>query len=415
MKYCSVPSGYSGIITAPASKSFLQRALLLAALTEGESRISGYSASDDSEAVINAVNAMGAETRLDGDTIFIRGGINNKSPWTFHCNESALAARMLGALSLLNENTVTITGSGSLMHRPMRMITETLEHCGKKVVTNIDCLPFEISGPNRFNEIVTDGSQTSQLLTGLLITLPHLTHDTNVQVKGLKSKPYIELTMELIRQFGLTVSHDNYTSFRVQGNQQPKPAVLHAEGDWSGACFHLVGGAIAGEVTVQGLDINSRQADKAIIQALELCGADCVIQPDAVTVRKNKLLAFNFDASHCPDLFPPLATLAAHCSGVSGIKGIGRLFFKESNRAEAIQKEFSKMGVRVSFTNDTMKVEGWDVTGATVSAHGDHRMAMALAIMSLNAPTPVVVDGMECVRKSYPGFIKDFETLKNKG
>jgi 3-phosphoshikimate 1-carboxyvinyltransferase len=412
MKYCSVPSEYTGVITAPASKSYLQRAILLAALSDGESRISGYSASDDSEAVINAVNAMGAETLLDGETIIIHGGISNKCPWTFHCNESALAARMLGALSLLNENSVRITGSGSLMHRPMRMVTETLEHCGKNVVTNIDCLPFEISGPYKFRDIETDGSQTSQLLTGLLITLPLLPQNTLIRVKGLKSKPYIELTIELMQKFGLEISHDDFKVFNIDGNQKPKPAFLHAEGDWSGACFHLVGGAIAGEVTVKGIDITSRQADKAIIQALELCGADCVIQPGSVTVRKNKLLAFNFDASHCPDLFPPLATLAANCSGVSSIKGVGRLFFKESNRAEAIQQEFSKIGVRVSFTDDTMKVEGWDITGATVSSHGDHRMAMALAIMSLNSPAPVVVDGMECVRKSYPGFIKDFEELK---
>lgn len=412
MKYCIVPATYSGTVAAPASKSFLQRAMVIAALSGGESKIHGYSPSGDTEVILNAVHAMGASASLDGNTLTVFGGINPDVPWDFYCSESGLAARMLSALSLLNSEKVTLTGSGTLMHRPMNMVTGTLESCGKRVISCDHCLPFEITGKAAVSEIRTDGSQTSQFLSGLLIALPFADHDSVIHVSDLKSKPYVELTMDILSRFGLEVVNEQFSCFRIRGRQQAVPAELKAEGDWSGAAFHLVGGAIAGDVTVTGLDLQSRQADKAVLKALRACGASCEISGDAVRVKREKLLGFDFDASDCPDLFPPLAVLAANCSGVSYIRGVGRLFFKESNRAEAIRDEFAKAGVQVDFTDETMRIQGWETRGATVTAYDDHRMAMALAILSLNASAPVVINGMECVRKSYPGFISDFERLK---
>jgi len=411
MNYRITQSAYKGSISAPASKSYLQRAVILAAMAEGVSIISNYTQNEDTGVILNAVNTMGASASHNGNHLKIRGGIKRNIPWTFHCNESGLAARMLCALSVLNENNVIVTGSGSLMQRPMNMVAETLKACGKKVVTNNNCLPFEISGKINVSEFRSSGIQTSQFITGLLIALPLYQDETVLHVDGLKSKPYIELTLDLISQFGLIVENENLTQFRIPGRQHASPVSVSAECDWSGAAFHLVGAAIAGDVELTGLDINSRQADKTVMQVLKDCGANCDISEKSIRVKKEKLMAFNFDACDCPDLVPPLAVLAANCKGISKIKGTDRLQFKESNRAEAIISEFSKLGIKVENSDNTLIIHGSEITGGTVLSHNDHRIAMALAIMGLKASSPVTIEGMECISKSYPGFIKDFEFL----
>ncbi len=247
----------------------------------------------------------------------------------------------------------------------------------------------------------------------MLISLPFAKFDSVINVTNLKSKPYVELTLELIEKFGIEIKNEGFRRFVIKGKQRPKAVEIICEGDWSGAAFHLVAAAIAGEVTVTGINADSRQADRIIADVLRMCGAECEFVENGFRVKNDKLLPFDFDAGNCPDLFPPLAVLAAHCNGVSRIGGVGRLFFKESNRAESIMEEFKKLGISVSFDDETMVVTGCKVFGANVSSHNDHRIAMALAVMGLDSETPVIIDGMECIRKSYPGFIRDFECLKS--
>jgi 3-phosphoshikimate 1-carboxyvinyltransferase len=411
MKYTVSPSLYKGTVAAPPSKSYLQRALMLAAFAKGESTIKGYQPNGDTEVIINAIAEMGAGVEVINDIIKVKGTKIHDKEMLFCCNESGLAARILSALSLLTDKKVTITGNGTLMVRPMTMVGETLLHFGKKVNSINDCLPLEITGNPVPGEIITDASQTSQLLTGLLISLPFARFNSVLNVNNLKSRPYVELTLELIKKFGIEIKNEDFKRFEIKGNQFSRSVDVVCEGDWSGAAFHLVAAAIASDVTVTGINADSRQADRVIADVLMMCGAECTFVENGLRVKKDKLLPFDFDAGNCPDLFPPLAVLAAHCNGVSRIGGVGRLFFKESNRAESIMEEFRKLGISVSFNDETMIVTGSKVFGTNVSSHNDHRIAMALAIMGLDSETPVTIDGMECIRKSYPGFIRDLEGL----
>ncbi|MFN2439047.1 MAG: 3-phosphoshikimate 1-carboxyvinyltransferase, partial [Chitinophagaceae bacterium] len=186
------------------------------------------------------------------------------------------------------------------------------------------------------------------------------------------------------------------------------------EGDWSNAAFLLVAGALAGSITLQGLDLNSVQGDKKVLEVLKMAKASIQTQPDSITVSKSDLIAFDFDATDCPDLFPPLIALACYCKGTSIIKGVHRLTHKESNRAVSLQSEFSKMNVSITISENAMYVEGKEkLQGATVSSNNDHRIAMACAVAALNATGETTIENAEAVNKSYPGFWNDLQELQN--
>jgi 3-phosphoshikimate 1-carboxyvinyltransferase len=220
------------------------------------------------------------------------------------------------------------------------------------------------------------------------------------------------MTIHLLKQFGIKVTHNQYEVFHIPGKQKYRPTMLTIEGDWSGASFLLVAGSLAGEITVTGLQAESLQADRQILRALGYAGAHVETGENYVKVRRNELRAFDFDATHCPDLFPPLVALAAHCTGISRIEGVGRLIHKESNRAKVLQEEFYKIGISMRVENGNLYVTGPSLmkTGE-VDSHGDHRIAMAAATVAMIARTPVRIAGAECIAKSYPGFYQDIKKL----
>jgi 3-phosphoshikimate 1-carboxyvinyltransferase len=238
-----------------------------------------------------------------------------------------------------------------------------------------------------------------------------------IKVDNLKSKPYIDLTLHVMRQFGWPVENRNYTEFyfppHTKDNHLPSRVSYVVEGDWSGGAFLLVAGAIAGNITVYGLDAGSTQADKAILNALEDCGAIITLSDNKVEIGPSALKSFYFDANDCPDLFPPLVALAAYCNGVSTIKGINRLTHKESNRALSLKQEFGKMGVEIELQDDLMLIKGNKTPGgALVHSNHDHRIAMACAVAALHARGSTTIEDAEAVNKSYPDF---FDHLKYLG
>jgi len=212
--------------------------------------------------------------------------------------------------------------------------------------------------------------------------------------------------------FGIKTTHDHYSVFYIPGRQRFKPADITIEGDWSGAAFLLVSGAIAGSVTTTSLNPDSLQADRQILRALERAGAIVETGSQQVTVHQNELRAFDFDATHCPDLFPPLVALAAHCRGITRIGGVQRLIHKESNRAKVLQEEFYKIGVIIKTDSNSMYINGPALmkTGE-IDPHGDHRIAMAAATIAMAARTPVKISGEDCVAKSYPAFFTDLKSI----
>jgi 3-phosphoshikimate 1-carboxyvinyltransferase len=235
-----------------------------------------------------------------------------------------------------------------------------------------------------------------------------------ITVRDLKSKPYIDLTLKVLKDFGWTVVNNDHKTFYFPGKSELQKGTLHyrVEGDWSGAAFLLVAGAIGGDITVTGLDPFSTQADKAVLLAMQSAGVNMSIMPEKIEVRKGPLRAFQFDATECPDLFPPLVALASVCEGKSVISGANRLTHKESNRALTLQEEFGKMGVQIDLQDDLMVVEGVQQLkqAATHSRH-DHRIAMACAVAALRADGPVTIEEAEAINKSYPDFYDDIRSL----
>ncbi len=404
---------YQGKITAPPSKSYLQRAIALACLCNEESVINGYVPSQDVDAAISIVRGLGASINIIDKTIKIKGDFPYKQRLTIRCGESGLLARMFAPIVALHQEIATIEGSGTLLLRPMQMIVDALKQGNKNITSNDGFLPIEMYGQLQNGTYIIDGSESSQLLSGMLIALPLLDGDSMLNVSNLVSIPYIELTIQILYKVGINIKHNNYNTFYIKGNQKPNATIFDAEGDWSGAAFHLVGGAIGGNVEVLGLNLNSVQADKKIIEILQKSGAKVELKDNIVSVKKHKLQSFECDLTHCPDLFPPVATLAAYCQGETILYGANRLINKESNRAMALQNEFQKLGINIRLEDNAMIIKGSEPIGGIVSSHNDHRIAMALSILGLKAKGSVIIENAEAVTKSYPEFFNDFQKLAN--
>ncbi|MFO7616925.1 MAG: 3-phosphoshikimate 1-carboxyvinyltransferase [Bacteroidales bacterium] len=400
-----------GAVEAPASKSHAQRVLAAALLAPGTSHITRPSRSEDALAATGIIQQLGAKIEDQGNKLIIKGGFRPAGN-RLDCGEAGLSLRMFAPIAALSDETMILSGSGSLLKRPVGMITEALAQFGVRCQSQDGFVPVWIRGPLKSGRAVIDGSVSSQVLTGILMALPVVRGDSEVRVADLQSKPYIDLTLKVLRDFGIKVEHEAYSLFRIPGRQKYRAAEVAVEGDWSGASFLLVAGALAGTVTVTRLDPGSTQADRQILTALERAGATVVTSEDGVTVTRNELRAFDFDATHCPDLFPPLVALATHCQGVTRIGGAQRLIHKESNRARVLQEEFHKIGVSVKTDGSSLYVTGPALmrTGE-MDSNNDHRIAMAAATVATASRTPVKINGTECVAKSYPNFFTDLKSI----
>ena len=418
MKAIVSPSFITGPVTIPASKSAMQRACAAALIRQGVTVLYNPGVSADDKAALGIIQQLGAQvSHQDGEVHITSSGINPVSG-TIDCGESGLSVRMFTSIAALSEKELSVTGSGSLTRRPLGFFNVVLPQLGVACESNNGTLPLRIKGPLHPKDIEVDGTLSSQFLTGLLFSYAAAgASDVTIMVKNLNSKPYIDLTLQIIEAFGLKAPvNRNYEQFHfpARGDQRSgstTPLHFAVEGDWSGAAFLLVAGAVNGDIVVKGLDVISTQADKAILQALMQSGALISIEEHQIHVRKSPLKAFHFNAVDCPDLFPPLVSLAAYCEGTSVIEGVHRLTHKESNRALTLQEEFGKMGIEVTLQDDLMLVKGGPVQEASVHAHHDHRIAMACAVAALNASGVVSIDEAQAVNKSYPQFWEHLQML----
>ncbi len=412
------PSKISGNVYAPASKSSMQRACAAALVRNGETIIRNPGKSNDDIAGLNVIKALGAEVKINDEELIIKSeGVKPVSN-TVNNGEAGLGIRMFTPIVALSETEITINGEGSLLTRPMDFFDEVLPQLGVEIKSNNGKLPLKIKGPLQPENIEIDGSLSSQFLTGLLLAYAAVdAKDVTIKVKNLKSKPYVDLTLSVMESFLLKVPENkNYKAFYfdetlVSSNDDFVDYTV--EGDWSGGAFLLVAGAIAGNLNVKGLDIASTQADKKILEALESCGANISISEKDISISsKNRLAAFEFDATDSPDLFPPLAVLAACCKGITKITGVHRLTHKESNRALTIQQELNKMNIKVELNDNVMLIEGTEnIKAAMVHSHHDHRIAMMCAVLALKANGETTIEEADAVNKSYPDFYKHLQQL----
>lgn len=452
----------------PVSKSFAQRAIIAAALAEGTSRLHRYSPCGDNESALAVARSIGAEVTADGGELTIKGigaslgclkrlqaetghsdGVNDN---VLHVGESGLLTRMMIPLmAQLCPSEVVLTGEKTLLGRPLTGAKEIMDAFGAGISSVIPSeveesvrVPLEFKGPLKAGRAEISGKHGSQLISGLLMALPFAEKNSSLTVKDPKSIPYIFITLEVLKKFGIRIGNDMLGGrdflesdgdwslctemvFKVKGGQRYKAADIDLEGDWSAAANFLVAGAVFGKAELRGLDTTSLQADLSIMDILMDAGAS-LSQVDGdrgdITVQRAPLKAFNVDASNCPDLFPIISVLAAFCQGTSRLAGVGRLANKESDRAKAILEMLTKMGVKARIEGDELVIEGHSLAqrllssvtpsevegspsllhGGSYTSHHDHRMVMALKVAALGADSPIVIDDEACVAKSFPQF-----------
>ena len=410
------PGKISGNIDAPTSKSSMQRACAAALLNDGKTIIGNPGRSNDDLAALGVIDNLGAKVlqQSTNELVIESKGVKPVSR-EMNCGESGLGIRMFAPIAALSDQEIIINGTGSLLSRPMDFFDEIFPKLGIEIESNHGKLPIKIKGPLKPVDITIDGSLSSQFLTGLLMAYGKAaTQPVTITVNNLKSKPYIDLTLQVMQEFGYSVINHQYESFEIHPVNAPshQPKNYLVEGDWSGAAFLLVAGAIAGEITIKGLNVFSSQADKAILRALTMSEAVVSIAEDHIVIGPGKLKAFHFDATDCPDLFPPLVALASFCDGTTVIEGVSRLAHKESNRGLTLQEEFGKMGIEITLQDDLMLVKGGaGLKAAIVHSHHDHRIAMACAVAALRAEGETTIEEAEAINKSYPSFYSDLKNL----
>ena len=458
------------VLTMPVSKSFAQRAIIAAALASGTSHLRGYTPCGDNEAAIEVARNLGAEVLLEGNMLTITGisaSLGSCGLSQLHVGESGLLTRMMiPIMSQIGTEAVTFTGEKTLLGRPLTGAKDIMDAFEAKITSETGddsgdavSVPLTVKGPLKAGRAEISGKHGSQLISGLLMALPFAEKNSSLIVHEPKSIPYMFITLEVLKKFGIKVGNDMLGGpdflasdgdwslctemvFKVKGGQRFKAADINLEGDWSAAANFLVAGAVFGKAEIQGLDTTSLQADLSIMDILMDAGAS-LSQLDGdrgnITVQRAPLKAFAVDASNCPDLFPIISVLAAFCQGTSRLAGVGRLANKESDRAKAIIGMLTQMGVKASVEGDEMIIEGHSLAqrllggasasqgapaasqdapavtsgllrGGSYTSHHDHRMVMALKVAALGADSPIVIDDEECVAKSFPQFHETFDS-----
>ena len=423
------PSKLKGAITIAPSKSVMQRVCAAALLHKGTTIIHNPGKSNDDVVAVQIIQQLGATVLYKENTIeIISNGLNPISS-SIDCGESGLSARMFASIVALFDKPIIIKGHGSLLKRPLAWFNDIFPLLDISINSTNNYLPLKIQGKLKPKNIVVDGSSSSQYLTGLLMAYSYAIQN-NAEIKNgetftitvinLNSKPYIDLTLDVMKTFGMLVPENlNYEKFIFHKTNQPinqstnQPINIKIEGDWSGAAFFLVAAAIHGNNIVKGLQPNSYQADKKIMEVLQKACANFIYNNDDYIFSETKELnAFDFDATDCPDLFPPLVALASFCNGISTIKGVHRLANKESNRALSLQTEFKKFGVSIEFKDNIMFIHPpTEISGGIFHSQNDHRIAMAIAIVASKANGKVILENADAINKSYPSYYADLEKL----
>ncbi len=421
----------SGTIKAPPSKSLTQRAIACAVLAEGQSCIRASSLCADALSALGVARSLGAVVDRQSEWISIRGSPlfnefagefsgrfdgKNGIPIDLDCGESGLCMRMFSPIAALLPVNTRLLASGSLSARPMAMIEKPLRNLGADCRTTGGKAPVAIRGPMRGGALTMDAGGSSQLLTGLLLALPLAQEDSEILAQGTVSRGYLDLTIASAKTFGVRIERDDdYSRFRIAGRQRYKVVEYEVEGDWSSAAFLVVAATLASSkegLLIRGLNRDSQQPDKAVLDAVSAAGAFFEFDHGGLRIGRTALHPFSFNATNCPDLFPPLAALASACPGISEIKGLSRLRGKESDRAASLMAMLRSLGIESEIQNDSLRIHGGDPLGGTVEAWGDHRIAMAAAVAALAAKNPVFIDGAECVAKSWPDFFEDMDSLQ---
>jgi len=414
------PSKLSGEITAPPSKSYTHRAFMIAALARGESKIINPLLGLDTQATIDAVRALGAEITQEDDIWRVRGTGGKIKPRVdmIDARNSGTTIRLMSAIAAISPKPVRLTGDESILKRPMGPLVEALEKLGAKARCEgkQGRPPIVVGGGLSGGEVEITGAVSSQFISALLIASPYARDDVELTITGgLRSKPYIEITLELLDAVGAKIRRNkSLTEFKISGGQTFRPIDLTIPGDFSSAAFVLGAAVLTGStVRVNNLDVRRAQGDRRIVKLLDEFGADVKVHGKAVEVSgAGKLSGIEADCGDNPDLVPVLAVLGSVADGRTRLTNIPHLRFKETDRLRALAAELKKLGAEVEELPDELRLEGVrHLRGARLSSYGDHRIAMAFAVAGLIARGETIVDGAESIPVSYPSFVDDMRKL----
>ncbi|MGL4763007.1 MAG: 3-phosphoshikimate 1-carboxyvinyltransferase [Sarcina sp.] len=406
-----------GTVAVPPSKSMAHRAVICAALARGKSIISNIDLSDDIIATMSAMESLGASIEDLGNKSFAVDGSktfeNKEEDIVIDCNESGSTLRFIVPIAIAKENKVKFVGRGNLGKRPLDIFYEIFDRQGINYSYEEGVLNLDINGELEGEVFNVAGNVSSQFISGLMFTLPLLEEDSKIVITTeLESKGYLDLTLSMLKSFGIEVINKDYKEFIIKGKQEYKAFDYEVEGDYSQAAFYLSAGAIGNNVAIKNLDLYSLQGDKEVIEILENLGSRLVIENKAISIKRCADEATIIDAKGCPDVIPVVTVVAALTKGTTKIINAGRLRIKECDRLHAITTQLNKLGANITELEDGLIINGVEtLKGGEVSSYDDHRIAMSMAIASTRCEGDLILENPACVSKSYPNFWEDFKML----
>jgi 3-phosphoshikimate 1-carboxyvinyltransferase len=401
------------VVEAPPAKGVTLRALFISALASGESSLENALLAEDQVLAVKALEEMGIKIERAGNALFVSGGRERlKAPEKeIFLGNSGVSMRFLTSVATLAQGQTILTGTERMQERPIKDLVDALQNLGVKAECKNDCPPVKITGGLEGGMTTVDTAKSSQFLSSLLIAAPYAKEEVTIKVKGkLRSKPFIGMTLQTMKDFGIEVENNDFKEFKV-----PKGEFMaqnyRVEGDYSNASYFMAAAAITGgKVKVTNLRQDSTQGDKFFLELLEKMGCEIERDNDSVTVQGRALKGISVDMNDYPDIVPTLAVVAAFAQGQTEIKNIEHLRLKETDRIKAVVTELKKCGVKARETKDSILIEESQPKSAEIETYNDHRIAMSFAAMGLR--TGMQIKGEDCVKKSFPHY---FEELKKLG
>lgn len=408
-------SKLKGSVVIPPSKSLSHRSIIAAGLADGISNVDNIIQSNDIIATVNCMELINTEASYSDNKYIIKGNDGNfdviSSP-IFQCNESGSTLRFMIPIGTLVNKPVEFAGKGKLTTRPLDPFFKIFNEQNIEYSYD-DSLPLKVDGTLRPGIFNIRGDISSQFITGLMYTLPLLAGDSIINITtNLESKGYLDLTMDVLDQFGVDIQNNDYKQFIIKGNQKYKNQDYRVEGDYSQVAFWIVAGLIGGSITCEDMRFDSKQGDREVLDIVKRMGAALTFSEDAINVEKSETVATVIDGSQCPDIIPVLTVLAAVSKGETKIINASRLRIKECDRLKAISEELNALGADITELEDGLIIRGKEkLKGGYVKGWNDHRIVMSLAVASLVCEEPVFIQGSDAITKSYPHFFEQFREL----
>lgn len=405
-------------VNVPGSKSYTHRILIASALSDGQCRIRNPLISEDTSLTIRALMEMGVPIDHPGGgpiTVSGTGGVLSPRAEQIFLGNSGTSMRLLTAVAALGRGDFILTGTDRMAQRPIQDLIDALEQLGVRIHSKHrnGCPPVEISGTEiSGGPVDIDCRTSSQYLSALLLIAPYTCNGLDIRVtRGPVSKPYVDMTVDVMNRFGVAVRREGYDRFQVEGGQIYRSGTYSVEPDGSQAGYFWAAAAVGGTaVKVNGVTADSRQGDVKFANLLAAMGCEIIEAPDGITVCGRHLRAADVDMGDMPDMVPTLAVVAAFAEGSTVIRNVAHLKAKESDRLASVVNELVKMGIDARCSDDELIVTGGTPRGAEIETYGDHRIAMSFAVAGLVTPHTIILDE-HCVKKSFPNFWEVFEGL----